>query len=320
MNEQKIKSFYTYLQSQQTAQSYLYHCYKEENEEHAEKKSYENCQSFIYYLDHGLHFYEVGKTVETKVKPILLFYGMIHLLKALILTKRPNYPESTKVLAHGVSTRKRKKREFSFLKDEVKAQHHGLFRYFSEHLFNMKELPADKFNMGSLLALIPEIHLLFKFNNADQLIIIGNTSQPVLFFPNQLLDSYSLTANSFVQRLSRYLPTLKQALIKPDMIEMKLSVPVSESIGPFFIHMADQTIYFPTHREQFLHISEVMVHYLILYNLSMLSRYETEWWGDLLQSKAEIDYPIITSFLATTSEKIPILIGEKMYQKWPIDV
>lgn len=56
-----------------------------------------------------------------------------------------------------------------------------------------------------------------------------------------------------------------------------------------------------------------MVHYLLLYNLSMVSRYEAEWWGDLLVTKPEIDYPLITQFLKITAQKVPLLLGETLF-------
>src|SRR5690625_3551335 len=127
MNEKNINAFYTFLQSQQTAQHYLFHCYQTHDIVDAEAKSYQNCNSFIYYLKHGLHFYESGKKLTTILQPILFFYGMVHLLKAALLTKRPNYPESTKLLAHGVSSRKRKKKDYNFMDDEIKSHYHGLF-------------------------------------------------------------------------------------------------------------------------------------------------------------------------------------------------
>ena len=62
------------------------------------------------------------KQLHFLFKPMLLFYGMGQLFKACLLTIDPNYPESTSVLAHGVTTRKRKKQGYQFLEDEVKIQ------------------------------------------------------------------------------------------------------------------------------------------------------------------------------------------------------
>lgn len=86
------------------------------------KKSFENCYPFIYYLEHGKNYYELYKVAPFSIQPMLLFYGISQLFKACLLTIDPNYPESTTVLAHGVTTRKRKKQGYQFLEDEVKVQ------------------------------------------------------------------------------------------------------------------------------------------------------------------------------------------------------
>src|SRR5690625_3465222 len=104
-------------------------------------------------------------------------------------------------------------------------------------------------------------------------------------------------------------PHHRTALSLHDALPISLTKP----IAPFFIHLVNQSIYFPRTREQYLPISEVMVHYLLLYNLSMLSRYETEWWGDLLMTMPEIDYPFIVHFLNETANKIPTLLGYDLY-------
>src|SRR5699024_4320847 len=147
MDKRKIKSFYTFLQSQETAQRFLQHCYRKIQDGQDEQNSYANCTTFMYYLDHGLTFYESGKKLSLLAQPMLFFYGMTHLLKANLLAKRPYYPESTSMLAHGVSTRKRKKKNYAFLDDEVKIQLKGLLPYANDHLFLQKQIPFTKIKM-----------------------------------------------------------------------------------------------------------------------------------------------------------------------------
>lgn len=312
----KLNEFYTYLNSQQTAQHYLLTCYKKIPGVDAEAKSYENCNAFMYYLDHGNQFYQSGKRLDIVARPILFFYGMVHLLKACLLTKRPDYPESTTLLAHGASTRKRKKKQYSFMKDEVKIQHNGLFPYFSEHLFSIKKMPLEKINMETLLGLIPELDTLFTFRKKEQMVAVSNVGSHFFQFPNFLLDSYHLTVKAFKNRIQPHLPKFRDMEVNDSMIQIELTQPLTTSNGPFFFHATNRDIYFPIHRDHFLPISEVMVHYLLLYNLSMLCRYEAEWWGDLLVTKPDIDYPFILTFLKQTAEKIPLLLGTELYQNW----
>src|SRR5690625_4770004 len=276
MDEHHVKSFFTYLQSQQTAQQFLKNCYKKNKVDNAESKSYENCNAFMYYLNHGLDFYETGKKLNTILQPILLFYGMIHMLKATLLTKRPNYPETTKLLAHGVSSRKRKKKHYIFMDDEVKIQHQGLFPYFSKYLFHIEKLPFDKVKMKDLFALIPEMNLLFTFKNDPKLIKVGTIGKKQLTFPAKILDHYYLTEKAFLNRITPFIQDIQSISSPKGFIHINLLRPFIKSTGPFFFNSENHKIYFPMNRKHFLSISEVMIHYLLLYNLSMISRYETE--------------------------------------------
>lgn len=312
MNQKTIETLYIYLNSQQTAQEYLYKSYQKIGEKDAESKSYQNCNAFLYYLQHGKKFYENGQKLDMALQPILLFYGMGHLIKAVLLTKRPDYPESTAMMAHGVSSRKRKKKHYKFIDDEVKIQHKGLFPYMSEHLYHMKSFPFEKISMKRLFSLIPDLVSLFSFHEEIHLIKIGKLGTTYLSFPETILDSYHLTKNSFVNRLTPYLPKIVNISSENQKIIFELEDSfIKQQRGPFFIHM-DQTIYFPKERDAFIPISEIMVHYLLLYNLSMVSRYEAEWWGDLLVNKSEIDYPLITQFLNVTAQKVPFMLGEML--------
>lgn len=47
--------------SSQNVQRYLARCYEKSSIQDAEKKSFENCYPFIYYLEHGKNYYELYK-------------------------------------------------------------------------------------------------------------------------------------------------------------------------------------------------------------------------------------------------------------------
>lgn len=314
MNEKEIQSFYIYLQSQQTAQQFLMKCYEKNEVTNAECKSYKNCNTFIFYLKHGLHFYETGKKLHTMLQPILFFYGMIHMIKATLLTVRPNYPETTKLLAHGVSARKRKKKQYTFMNDEVKIQHQGLFPYFSKHLFNIEKFNFEKLKMKDLFAIIPEMNSLFTFKKDQKIIPVGKLGKNSFVFPITILDDYFLTKNAFIRRIFPSEHNIQKIFSNKKSIHIQFSSPITQVEEPFYFNNENQKIYFPIDRENFLSIPETMVHYLLLYNLSMISRYETEWWGDLLTTMTDIDYPFIVRFLQITPKKVPLTLGHKLYQ------
>lgn len=317
MIEKKISDFLQYLSSAHTSQKFLESCYQKLGMEEANLNSYENSYRFLYYLQHGLQFYQAGQASMITVKPIMYFYGMVHLLKACLLTCRPEYPENTSVLAHGVSTRKRKKQQYAFLQDEVKVQHKGLFPYICKHLFHMEQINFEKTDMDKLLASIPELNALYQFHRGkDVCVSVSHYQNKLIHLPNELLDNFHMTANTFLTKVTNVIPNVENTKSENNHMEIHLNEPLSPlSNGPFYFNLIDQKFYFPLKRHLYSTSNEVMNHYLLLYNLSMICRYETEWWGDLLHTLPTEDYPFIKQFLDITAQKIPFLLGYFLYQQ-----
>jgi hypothetical protein len=169
-------------------------------------------------VEHGKKYYTLADQAPPEIKPVLLFYGMIQLMKACILTIDPEYPESSSVLAHGLSTRKRKKRSYEFFQDEVKVQKTGLFNHFCEKLFHMKHIEGEKFMMDHLFKLIPELGSLY-----------------FLEYINQALDS-KLNIQKNKEHPNHY------------QIDMNPSVAPYHCF-PLSYHQKEDTYYFPADRE-----------------------------------------------------------------------
>ncbi|WP_449538291.1 YaaC family protein [Ferdinandcohnia sp. Marseille-Q9671] len=306
------------LHAANTTQQLLQKCYEKATVPDAEKKSYENCYPFIYYLEHGQNYYQLSKDAPLAIKPVLLFYGMVQLLKACLLTVDPQYPESTSVLAHGVSTRKRKKQSYEFFHDEVKVQKNGLFSHFSEQMFHVKQMEGEKFTMEQLFKRIPELHNLFTLHFQQSLYIHTPISvENILTIPNEALDTYHMTSRRFLDFIESTIP-FPISLIPndggtgaSDMMNFKVNTPnylLPLSSSPLLYQIYEDTFYLPRERELLSVFPEVMTHYLLLYNLSMISRYETEWWSELLHTYSSNDYPFIRQFLAISADKVPFLL------------
>lgn len=316
MSNKTIWQSFSFFNSAPSVQDYLLNCYKKLGINDAEIKSYNNCYPFIYYLEHGKNFYELSIKSPLSIQPILLFYGMVQLLKACLLTVDPQYPETTTVLAHGVSTRKRKKKDYDFLQDEVKIQKNGLFPHFSAKMFHVKHLEANKFTMRELLNRIPELDDVFSLHKQPlNHYEIGISNGKSFFIPNKLLDDLNMTTNRLQDYLKQVIPYTisfkaeEKNNININSIELNILDPISISnLAPLSYHYYNQTLHIPRNREYFTQFSEIMIHYLLLYNLSMICRYETEWISELLHTFSSFDYPYISNFLSVTSSKIPFLV------------
>ncbi|WP_273854186.1 YaaC family protein [Guptibacillus spartinae] len=291
-------------------QQYLKECYSKIELPDAERKSYDTCYRFMYFIEYGERYYRHAEKADAELKPILLFYGMIQLIKACLITMDPNYPGDSHVLAHGVTSRKRKKRQYAFLQDEVKGQKNGLFEYFSRKMFHVKQVEGEKYKMEDLLSLIPEMSPLFvKLNRKVTTNIMTAVTPNSFAVSSNILDSLNMTVERFESYLQQQgIPSVKILTHTRDFITFQvLEEPVRELQKRPFLYDKNG-IYLPAERSQYNPITEVMAHYLILYNLSMICRYETEWWGDLFHTQESVDLPFILQFLEVTSEKVPKLL------------
>lgn len=301
------KSYASFF-SAEHCQQYLKNNYKKCNIENPEQKSYENCYAFLYYLEHGQIYYQQADIAPLILKPILLFYGLVHLIKACILTVDPAYPETTTVLAHGVSTRKRKKQNYQFFQDEVKFQKNGLFPFMSEKMFHMKQLEGDKITMEELLELIPELDDLFVLHEGKSTFTPIYTLNGHMAVPEKTLDHYHMTAD----RLKEFLATKSGNQIEflDEGLTFHYTKRSSTAVSPIKYSLENNSYVLPLKKENIFLFPELMVHYLLLYNLSMIARYETEWWSEITKMMPNRDYPFIKTFLDITLEKGPYLIYE----------
>ncbi|WP_148347802.1 YaaC family protein [Bacillus rubiinfantis] len=296
--------------SAEYCQRYLKNCYQTMDIHNPEAKSYENCYPFLYYLEHGQIYYQQAENSPLILKPILLFYGLVHLIKACILTVDPSYPESTAVLAHGVSTRKRKKQNYLFFHDEVKFQKNGLFPYMSEKLFKLKQLEGEKATMEELLQLIPELNELFLSHESKQTFEIVHTNGNEFYLSDAVLDFYHMTESRFMEFLSSKMNKSIEFFGEDEGegIRFKLYNTEHSLIAPLKFSAAKNSWMFPLQKSKFMNFPELLIHYLLLYNLSMIARYETEWWSELVKMMPNRDYPFIYTFLQIAQYKNPFLV------------
>lgn len=301
--------FFNYLSSQDAAHQFLLQSYNNLKLPDAETNAYSNAQAFLYYITYGRDLFAQGYTLPKSTQPLLYFYGAAHLIKACLLTVCPHYPEQTSQLAHGVSARKRKKKDFSFVADEIKIQQQGLFPCLAEHLFNISHFPETKIKMHNLLTSIPEMLPIMSGPSPARLSVIGSAMERQLFLPNVIRDGHQATWKTITQRIRPLLPQPLGITEQKEGLQLDWEASVGLLHGPTFVTDMQGLIYVHLDKNPATAMSELMIHYLLLYNLSMLSRYETEWWGDLFALRENLDYPAISVFLDMTVEKFPWLIS-----------
>lgn len=300
--------FFTYIRSEKNARIFLQSAYERMPDIDAEKRSYQNAASFTYACAHGIQLLEQGKRSPVLTQPMLFYYACAHLMKGLILCVQPSYPSSTKDLAHGISTRKRKKRQYAFLQDEVRVQRHGLLPVAASSLFQTSMQANKTYSMQHLLAVIPEMRHLFALTGNNYVDQVSVKDDHVLNISKRLLDRYHLSIKGMIQKIKPYIPPITEIEKRSEVHTIYLQRPITKGPHPFFIERMSQKIFMPNRHSLFLVIDELLIHYMVLYNLSMIARYEVEWWGDTITAKSTGDFPVIQHFLDITAQKLPSIV------------
>jgi YaaC-like Protein len=300
-----------YFSSAQFSKNYLQTKYERSHSIDQKTKAFHNTYPFLYYIEHGKSYFHAAQHSQINVKPTLLFYGLIQLLKACILTVDPNYPSTTAILAHGVTSRKIKKAGYLFSEDEVKIQKNGLFTHAAKALFNISFLEGEKFTMLQLLQSIPELNKLLKITKKGTIFIPVNFENDIITVPEKILSSYHFTSERFISFLQTKQSSININILDQNHKQVKIKSNQPEKLlnnAPFYFNLLDQNYYLKTQKDVLFLLPEILYHYLLLYNLSMICRYETDWWCELLQTFSTDDYPLINQFLSSTEKKIPFLI------------
>ncbi|BAU26264.1 YaaC-like protein [Aneurinibacillus soli] len=331
---EKMWASYLYFENEPTTKQFLQSAYEKQEYKKANVLAFTNATKFIYYIKQARQYYQSAKQSDLLVRPLLLYYGMGSLLKAYILTRDPFYPATTKVLQHGITSRKIKKNYYSLAEDEVRIQKDGLLPYF--HSLLQKEPLYDKYQLSNLLALLPELQPVYQrvYRKTSLLPVTLSPSLDfsqsctVLYLSEEVLDYAHLTYNSFIYYINRYNKgrgsfSALNADIPSGIIQLEWHHPTCTNVkengngfenelfssnykGEFFYNISTDKNYM---------VNEIEIHYMVMYIISMLCRYETEKWGEIVFSFTSEDMYVIQEFLTISTRKFPNIIYDLLLGK-----
>lgn len=328
---------FRYLETEPAARRFLTECYASAGLDHPERLAYQQSHRFLYTCIQARTCYAAAGQCDLLIQPLLLFYGCVNLLKAFLLTREPDYPQNSRVLQHGVTSRKIKKSAYQLFQDEVRPQKEGLFphlarvlrlrnlqeRYTLAHLFaSLPELASDVRPTGlagswqpiqtvdagkSVLLLLPPHERGPLAFSPETLAAYLNRWAPaqVRFFPCE--DIHGFASLNQPPQLPR---TAKDSSTK--CMEMRDAHGKGSQQHPLlYIRSAGCSLFWNGPIEQ-LPLPCWAAHYLLLYALSMLCRYETEWWGELVLSRTMEEVYWVERFLAIHHRWFPRYLYEKL--------
>ncbi|WP_164553233.1 YaaC family protein [Brevibacillus marinus] len=329
---------FRYLETEPATRRFLTERYACRGLDHPERLAYQQSHRFLYTCIQARTYYAQAAESSLLIQPLLLFYGCVNLLKALLITREPEYPQTSRMLQHGVTTRKIKKSAYQLLQDEVRPQKEGLFaclaralrlpvlqdRYTLEYLFcSLPELAGDYQRTGHagcwqpVPAAVTESGVQLSFPpdkrgplafSAETLAAYLNRLAPasLRFFPVSENDSQIDPLAPPAGRASRAGESqVKQITVRDAQGNGLQQHPL------LYAQSADRYLFWNGSAEQ-LPLPGWAAHYLLLYVLSMLCRYETEWWGELVLSRTMEEVYLVDRFLSIHRQWFPRYLYERL--------
>lgn len=301
--------------------------YRQHQIEHPERAAFKNVSMILYHIKQARSIFQFQNQSHLWLDPLILYYGMTSLLKAVIITLDPSYPSYTRVLRHGISTRKRKKNPYHFLSDEIRVQKEGLFPHAMQ-LFQINIPKGSSFSPAELFSMLPELQSSYMEITGLQTLfpvtIHTMLSKPdpagmLISVDEKILDVLHLSTNRFVDRLNR-MDTLRTffaetSISHPERIYLRWKHPEVRHVdewangfghpcfyennqGDYFLWVSNQLQYQP--------IPELWIYYLLAFLLSMLCRYDVPLWGEILETSKEM--VLIQQLLSQVKRRFPQLI------------
>lgn len=332
---QKMWDTYVYFESEPTTKAFLEQVYEKREVTESKRLAFQNTPKFIYFIKQAREYFHAAKQSHILVKPLLTYYGMMSLMKAVVLTMDPTYPSTTSVLRHGITTRKIKKLDYVFHEDEVKIQKEGLVPLFYQLLTNKDHWPQNKYRVKDLLALVPELHesfcRLYGTSFIEPLFIAGKkddeTGNTLVYIAESIFDITQGDLNQWLNKINHWNQGESRFVsVKPSssgLWELHWQHPSQTHVydcadgfnNSLFLQDFKGRYYIYRSVDQLEPLPEVLIQYLLMYNLGMLCRYETELWGEIIFSFSSGDMYMINELLNITMRKFPNLILNLLFDE-----
>lgn len=290
--------------------NYLKKCKKFDNSEKFKFRA----KLMKYYITQAKEYYFSARDASVLTKPTLLYYGASCLVKSLIITKKCYRDDST---GHGIKIFKSNVDDLmDFRIKPVKGTFLQLYQVLEKKETNI--IKSMNFNLEDLLSFIPELTSDFEniFNKKSLAIKVDRIKDEdgeYLFYGGNYFSDFSIL-NDFINNIPNFDKYYFSPSVSPKGVvcfkrPRSGDVVLRNIMGEEFLVSSLQS------GENSIYLSQISVHFLILYLLSMLSRYYVNLWLSEKSSDKTRYFYIIEKFLDISERKFPNLILNEILNK-----
>jgi len=285
-------------------------------------------------------FYSLSKSASILTKPILLYYGMQRLAKALIFLKNPDVNVND-LRNHGLSGAGISDKIDEFLRSKIQKTRRGIFNEFCRlttrnyallkrivyteqdyhsvvnwiHECNIEDfLNATEFNVRDLFSLVPELFDLFDFLKMEDNLLISCTSLSIRERPNGKLDHLLKVEKKIdLDLLKRKFPNIgKYAEFNEESNEFRIVSRLTDELmipNPL-VQSETKDLFLISSTNDSTRMSDINVHYVLMFFLCYVTRYKAPLFQRIMESDKMSG--LIEKFIEVSETKFPKLILDEL--------
>jgi len=246
-------------------------------------------------------YYESADRVSLLTQPLLIFYGMTALSKVLFISTHGKKSPST---GHGLDPPKSE----VFAELSTKIQKDGTFPQFHS-CYSKEKLLRRKFAIKELLSSVPEVKVEYEtvYNEKSRALKILRTRYGV-----SVVDTEIEKYGNLAMDLRKFFPEIRQI----QQLEKAVTIFSPSNVPTLHAVSGEEYLVLPLEKkDKSIFLSELSVHFLIMYLLGMISRYHPKEWGETIEGEKSGEIYIVRKFLETSKRKFPNLILNKLWNR-----
>jgi hypothetical protein len=240
--------------------------------------------------------------VALTIQPLLRYYTVLHWMKTLLFVKDLSFPSSSSVLQHGISVRRSKRHPYRWPYETAYVYKDGVLQSVCALACPNIRLPS-RFVVGDLLGTLPHIarHLSSVYERFQHVYIIqsaGNDAPGSEYVARKIASNADLTVDQWRSKYLEVIPGFARAAetteaLSQDHPPSLVRLPAPSHGHPWTVsdgsrrYMLDDSWY-----------PQWICHFVLLYTLSALSRYNPVEWSDVVTWNNEPDAFFVREYLS----------------------
>lgn len=271
-----------------------------------------------YYIKQARDYYDLSLTVSTLTKPTLLYYGAVCLVEALILARR-GYPDDT--THHGLTDKKIGNESITDLKDfKVQVFRKGTFSELYGNItsgsLEYDDIKNTIWTLKELFSMIPEMNKIFEdtYNEKCQILKVdrffdNKDEEYIKFKVDLLLTESQDKIDKFINNIEGFQSSYLNPVLLDGNVMRAYKKPTAKREITLKNIMGEEYLISRLEKNgKIINLPEISLHLIILFSLSILSRYRIDLWGEGSLELEKADFYIIKEFLKISTRKFPNIV------------